>query len=83
MSQELDEQQRELSSRGKRALLASLLRERAHKARTSGPLSHGQKALWLLHRRTPENAAYNTAFAVRVRSEVDTDALRAALQTLV
>ncbi|MGH8571270.1 MAG: condensation domain-containing protein, partial [Gammaproteobacteria bacterium] len=83
MSHDLDKHQRELSSREKRAHLASLLRERARKARTSGPLSHGQKALWLLHRRTPENAAYNTAFAVRVRSEVDTDALRAALQTLV
>ena len=46
-------------------------------------MSHGQKALWLLQRRAPDTAAYNTAFAVRVRSAIDKTALRGALQTIV
>jgi amino acid adenylation domain-containing protein len=64
-------------------LLASLLRDRTNQASYTDQLSHGQKALWLLHRRFPEGAAYNTAFAVWVRSNVDVSALRAALQTLL
>ena len=45
-------------------------------------LSHGQQALWLIHQIAPESAAYNVAFAVRVRSAVDVRALRAAFQHL-
>jgi amino acid adenylation domain-containing protein len=75
---------RQLSSQEKRALLASLMRDRAQqRADIMGPLSHGQKALWLLHQRSPGSAAYNTAFAVRVRSAVDVPALRAAFQTMI
>nr|QEO74258.1 condensation domain-containing protein [uncultured bacterium] len=72
----------QLSSREKRALLASLLRGKAQRAAAASSLSHGQQALWLLHRRAPGNAAYNTAFAVRVRSPIDVEALRAAFQTM-
>src|ERR1700730_10787989 len=46
------------------------------------PLSHGQQALWLIHQIAPKSAAYNVAFAVRVRSAVDVRALRAAFQCL-
>ena len=45
-------------------------------------LSHGQQALWLIHQIAPESAAYNVAFAVRVRSAVDVRALRAAFRCL-
>ena len=72
----------QLSGQEKRALLASLLRDRAQQ-NTVHALSHGQQALWLLHRRAPETAAYNTAFAVRVRSRVDSAALRSAFQAIV
>jgi amino acid adenylation domain-containing protein/non-ribosomal peptide synthase protein (TIGR01720 family) len=47
------------------------------------PLSPGQQALWFLHQVAPESAAYNIGGAVRVRSDVDTAALRRAFQTLV
>src|SRR5690348_8676774 len=74
---------RKLPSQQKRALLASLLRERTQRATVTHPLSHGQTALWLLHRQAPTSAAYNTAFAVRVQSRIDEAALRAALQSVV
>jgi amino acid adenylation domain-containing protein len=73
----------QMSSGEKRALLASLLRDRVQQAKAVHPLSHGQKALWLLHRQAPQNPAYNTAFGVRVRSKIDTDALRAAFRMIV
>jgi hybrid polyketide synthase/nonribosomal peptide synthetase FtdB len=47
------------------------------------PLSHGQRALWFLYQREPTSAAYNVAFAGRIRSRVDLAALRQVLQWLV
>ncbi len=47
------------------------------------PLSQGQSALWYLYQLQPDSPAYNIAFAVRVRSEVDQDALRARIHALV
>ncbi len=46
-------------------------------------LSHGQRALWYLNQLQPESAAYNIAFAVRVRSELDATALGASARALV
>ena len=47
------------------------------------PLSHGQRALWYLHQLQPSSPAYNIAFAVRVCSAVDEQALRARVGALV
>ncbi len=47
------------------------------------PLSQGQSALWYLHQLQPDSPAYNIAFAVRVRSAVDRDALRARIRALI
>ena len=47
------------------------------------PLSHGQRALWFLHQTAPESAAYNTAFAVAIRSALDPAALRRAMGHIV
>ncbi len=47
------------------------------------PLSRGQRALWFLHQRDPEGSAYNVAFAGRITTPVDGDALRGAFQALV
>jgi len=47
------------------------------------PLSHGQSALWYLHQLQPDSPAYNIAFAVRVRSAVDHDALRSRVRAVV
>ena len=46
------------------------------------PLSYGQQALWFLYQLNPD-AAYNTAFAVRICSSLDVKAWRKALQALV
>jgi amino acid adenylation domain-containing protein len=80
---EIGQPPRQLSSDEKRALLASLLRQRARQEGQSGPLSHGQRSLWMLQQRDPGNAAYNTAFSMRLRSAVDREALSAALRALV
>jgi len=47
------------------------------------PLSQGQSALWYLHQLQPDSPAYNIAFAVRVRSAVDHEALRHRVGALV
>jgi amino acid adenylation domain-containing protein len=45
--------------------------------------SHGQAALWFLHRVEPESAAYNVAAAVRLHGELDAPRLRRAFESLV
>jgi len=47
------------------------------------PLSPGQKSLWFMHQLAPESDAYNLAFASRLRSLSDVDALQRAFQSLV
>src|SRR5690554_3447347 len=47
------------------------------------PVSHGQRALWFLHQLAPESAAYNIAFALRIRSRSDARAIRAAFQAIL
>lgn len=66
-----------------RERLEALLRARLSQTSTVHPLTHGQQALWFLHRGAPESAAYNTAIAVRIRSRVDADVLERACATLV
>lgn len=46
-------------------------------------VSHGQKALWFMQQMNPASAAYNEAFAWRIRSQVDVEALRRAFQGVV
>ncbi|MEK7785960.1 MAG: AMP-binding protein, partial [Chloroflexota bacterium] len=47
------------------------------------PLSHGQRALWFLHQLAPESGAYNIAYGVRIRAELDVPVLRRAFDKLV
>jgi amino acid adenylation domain-containing protein len=47
------------------------------------PLSYGQRALWFLYQLTPENAAYNTALTLRIRSALDIHALQNTFQALI
>lgn len=42
------------------------------------PLAVGQEAVWFLHRLAPDSSAYNLAFAFRIRTAVDADAMRTA-----
>ena len=73
----------ELSLEQKRILLKEKLRQKAHQATTSHPLSYGQQALWFLYQNAPESAAYNGAFTVRIRSQIDVPTLRRTFQTLI
>ena len=50
---------------------------------TTLPLSYGQKALWFIHQSHPASPAYNVGVALRVRGEVDDEAMRRAFQILV
>lgn len=49
----------------------------------SHPLSHGQRALWFLQQASPESAAYNIASALRIRGNLNRQALRQAFQRIV
>jgi amino acid adenylation domain-containing protein len=66
----------------KRALLAQLLREKTQKVKQA-PLSFAQERMWFLYQWNPASAAFNMPGAVRLSGEVDTEALRRALQELV
>jgi amino acid adenylation domain-containing protein len=67
----------------KRELLAQALKQRARAKLTEGPLSSGQKALWFLFQSAPQSYAYHVSFSARIRSAVDTVALRRACQAVV
>jgi amino acid adenylation domain-containing protein len=47
------------------------------------PSSFSQRRMWLIQQLHPETAAYNIAFAVRLRGALDRGALGAALQLLI
>jgi amino acid adenylation domain-containing protein len=49
---------------------------------SSFPLSHGQAALWFLHRLAPETAAYNVIGAARVLGDLDAEALKDSFRAL-
>ncbi|MYT26348.1 non-ribosomal peptide synthetase, partial [Streptomyces sp. SID7760] len=50
---------------------------------SDGELSHGQRAMWFLHRMDPDSTAYHLAAAAELSGEVDTAALRRALAAVV
>jgi amino acid adenylation domain-containing protein len=52
-------------------------------ASAAHPLSHGQQALWFLHRMAPDSAAYNVSSAMRVHGRLDSAVLRRAFEKLV
>ncbi|MGW0586754.1 amino acid adenylation domain-containing protein [Streptosporangium sp. NPDC002607] len=77
-------------SDAKKALLARRLRNRGESravvARAQGtapPLSHAQERLWFLEQYRPGTTTYTVPVAVRLRGELDADALRRALDEIV
>ncbi len=83
MTASINQRLADLPLEAKRKLLAELMREQARGARTSQPLSHGQRALWFLHQLAPNSPAYNMPLALRICSHVDVQALRSTWQELV
>ncbi|HET7233234.1 MAG TPA: amino acid adenylation domain-containing protein [Longimicrobium sp.] len=47
------------------------------------PLSSGQQRLWLVQRMQPESPAYNMPFALRLAGDLDVEALRRAIESLI
>ncbi len=74
---------RHLSPDEKRRLTARLLRERSGAAAQPYPLSHNQRALFVLHQLAPHSAAYNVTFPLHCLDKVDGEALQRACQCLV
>jgi len=71
-----------LQADDRRALLARLLAEEAHRPRTY-PLSLAQQRLWFLDQLSPGSTAYNVVQAFRLSGELDTETLRRSLATIV
>jgi amino acid adenylation domain-containing protein len=70
-----------LDAEAKRKLLARLL---SQKEQTPVfPLSHGQEALFFLHRMAPDSVSYNVAFTARLHSPADVAALERAFSGVV
>ncbi|MCA9215036.1 MAG: amino acid adenylation domain-containing protein [Planctomycetales bacterium] len=72
----------DLSSDEKRRLLAKLLRQRAEKER-SFPLSLGQSGMWVTAQADRVNPVYNMSFCSRFRTQLDLQAFRNTMQSLV
>ncbi|MEV6865680.1 amino acid adenylation domain-containing protein [Streptosporangium subroseum] len=77
-------------SDAKRALLAQRLRRRSESQAitvrdpgTTPPLSHAQERLWFMEQYRPGTTTYTVPVAVRLRGDLDTDALRRALDEIV
>lgn len=66
-----------------RAEVIAELRRRAAEKFTDGPTAANQHGLWFLHRLSPENSAYNVAFAARIHGALDVNHFREAVQILV
>ena len=49
----------------------------------SFPLSSGQKALWFLYQLAPKSAAYNIAYALRLKPELNLSSLESAFQEVI
>jgi len=47
------------------------------------PVTHGQQALWLIHELAPESSAYNVAFALSLKSPIETSNLKNKFSILV
>lgn len=72
-----------LSAQEKLALLKSQLLNKTKKEDVSFQMSYGQKALYFLYLNTPESTAYNVAFTVRIKSQLNIPALKKSFQRLL
>ncbi|MET0395249.1 MAG: non-ribosomal peptide synthase/polyketide synthase, partial [Longimicrobiaceae bacterium] len=65
------------------AAVAPPIRRVSREAPRALPLSFAQQRLWVVDRLEPNSPAYNLPYALRLRGELDTAALRASLDGLV
>jgi thioesterase domain-containing protein len=69
-----------LSNAEQRNMLVSLL---SQKAKREFPLSLAQQRLWFLHQLNPGSSAYNVAFGIRLKGNLDVRALELSAQQIV
>jgi amino acid adenylation domain-containing protein len=81
MSTTLDDINR-LSPEEKRALLEQMLREKTAQA-SAAPLSSGQQRLWFLDRLEPNTPLYNISTALRLKGDLNVNALQGGLNEIV
>ncbi|MFZ2753135.1 MAG: amino acid adenylation domain-containing protein [Lysobacteraceae bacterium] len=79
----LSPERRELLRRAARQDRATRGRIRPQPRPERIPLTFGQRRLWLLDQFAPGLVAYNSPFGKWLHGELDVDAMRAAIQTLV
>src|SRR5690242_2533610 len=78
----LEENKSDLLPTQKRALLAELLRKKAARTRQL-TLSFSQQRLWFLDQLEPGNPAFNISRAVRLKGELDFQALQQSLNFII
>ena len=78
----LDAELRDLLSRQKKEVM-DLMRRRARESVSLHPLSYAQEGLWFMNQAMPGSTAFNVGFAFRIRSALDTPALKRVIQTLM
>ncbi len=71
-----------LTADEKRELLKRILQKRRASS-SSFAMSAQQRGIWHAYQRDPESSAYNVFLPARIRSPLDADALRRAMQLLV
>lgn len=69
-----------LTPEQKRRMLKRMLARRVEERLL--PLSYGQKALWFIHRLSPESPAYNINLALSLEGRVERKALESAVEAL-
>jgi amino acid adenylation domain-containing protein len=72
-----------LSLAAKRALAEQLLQKRAGEAYMEFAQSYSQRSMWFMQQLDPASPAYHVTFGARIRSPLDTAALKRAVQRLV
>ena len=72
---------RQTSITDKKALLARLLEQKKQAYRY--PLSYGQQSLWFIYQNAPESSAYNMAWPLKIRGDLNIRAVSSALEKLV
>ena len=78
----VEEQVAALPLAEKRALLTELLRQEGSKVHIS-PLSFAQQRLWFLAQLEPDNPSYNLRQALRLRGELDINALEQTINHII
>lgn len=63
--------------------LLAAVRERDSQHVKLLPLAHNQAGLWFIHQIAPESPAYNVAFTLRIRDDVDIPILQQSFQAIL